>query len=128
MARKLRVGSVGRALASPDMQRKGANVRRVLLLGAALLVGSTGWAAAQTTPTEACTEREKAVRHLSKKFSELQEAAGVTNSGEILEVFTSKDGRSWTMLMTMPNGKTCLVAAGEAWKEIPPVATLYEGW
>ncbi len=100
-------------------------VRTVTVLAVSTLLGSSGWAAADTM---ACTDREAAIRHLGGKFSEAPVAVGLTNTGEVLEVLTSDAGRSWTMLVTMPNGTTCLVAAGEAWKTIPPVAALDEGF
>ena len=100
-------------------------VRTVLVLAVLTMLGSSGWAAAETM---ACTERKAAIRHLQGKFSEAPVAMGLTNTGEVLEVLTSDGGRSWTMLLTMPNGSTCLVTAGEAWKTIPSVAALDEGW
>ncbi len=99
-------------------------VRTIRLLAVLTVVGSTGWAAAETM---ACTERKAAIRHLQGKFSEAPVAMGLTNTGEVLEVLTSDAGRSWTMLITMPNGTTCLVAVGEAWKTIPSVAALDDG-
>ena len=100
-------------------------VRMVILLAVLIASGPIRLAAADT---KACTDREAAIRHLGGKFLEAPVAMGLTNTGEVLEVLTSDAGRSWTMLVTMPNGNTCLVAAGEAWKTIPPVAALDEGF
>jgi len=94
-------------------------VRTVILFAIFIVVGSSQSAVAQS---KACTEREAAIRHLEGKFSEAPVAMGLTNIGSVLEVLTSEEGRSWTMLVTMPNGNTCLVAAGEAWKTIPSIA------
>lgn len=35
------------------------------------------------------------------------------------ELLTTRDGKTWTMLMTRPDGTACVIAAGEAWDEIP---------
>ncbi len=99
--------------------------RTVFLLAVMIVAGSAGFAAADTM---ACTDRNAAIRHLGGKFSEAPVAMGLTNTGEVLEVLTSDAGRSWTMLITMPNGTTCLVVAGEAWKTIPSVAAVDEGY
>ncbi len=99
-------------------------VRTVLFLAVLLFVESTQWAVAQSTP---CTDRTAAIRHLEGKFSEAPVAVGLTNTGAVLEVLTSDEGRSWTMLVTMPDGNSCLVAAGEAWKIIPSLADLEYG-
>ena len=40
--------------------------------------------------------------------------------GAVLEVFASKKG-SWTFLITMPNGLTCVVASGQSWETLAPV-------
>ncbi len=99
-------------------------VRTAILLAVLIVLGPTRLAAAGAM---ACTERKAALRHLGGKFLEAPVAMGLTNTGEVLEVLTSDAGRSWTMLITMPNGTTCMVAAGEAWKTIPSVAALDEG-
>ncbi len=94
-------------------------VRTVLFLAVLFFVESSQWAAAQSM---ACTERKAAIRHLEGKFSEAPVAIGLTNTGAVLEVLTSDEGRSWTILVTMPDGNACLVAAGEAWKTVPSIA------
>lgn len=57
---------------------------------------------------------------LANKYQEPPIAVGVTNAGGLVEVLTSKYGRTWTILVTSPHGMTCLVAAGEGWTEITP--------
>ncbi len=94
-------------------------VRTVLFLAILFFVESTQSVVAQSMP---CTERKAAIRHLEGKFSEAPVALGLTNTGAVLEVLTSDEGRSWTILVTMPDGNTCLVAAGEAWKTVPSIA------
>ena len=99
-------------------------MRTVLIFAVLCFVGSTHWAIAGST---ACTARKAAIRHLEGKFSEAPVATGLTNTGAVLEVLTSDAGRSWTMLVSMPDGSTCFIAAGEAWRTIPPVAVLEYG-
>ncbi len=94
-------------------------VRTVLIFAILFFVESTQSVVAQSM---ACTERKAAIRHLEGKFSEAPVAIGLTNTGAVLEVLTSDEGRSWTILVTMPDGNTCLVAAGEAWKSVPSIA------
>lgn len=40
---------------------------------------------------------------------------GLTNTGAVVELLQSGDG-SWTLIMTMPNGFSCLMAAGQHWE------------
>ena len=40
-------------------------------------------------------------------------ALGLASNGGLLEVLTSGNGGTWTIILTMPNGVSCLVAAGK---------------
>jgi len=44
----------------------------------------------------------------------------VTQPGQVLELFASSSG-SWTMVVTTPNGTSCLIAAGENWDVVRAV-------
>jgi hypothetical protein len=68
-----------------------------------------------------CGERTKFLRHLSSGYSEAPVAMGLVSNGSILEVLASKKG-SWTIIVTRPDGTSCVVAAGEAWEEMPVLA------
>ena len=63
-----------------------------------------------------CTERATALAHLAKKYGEASVAAGITLNGALVEVFTTGDGNTWTIIVSTPNGMSCLVAAGEGWR------------
>jgi len=65
-----------------------------------------------------CGPHNDIVGKLDTQFEERQSAAGLANSGDLLEVFTSKGG-SWTILITRPDGTSCLVATGDTWMESP---------
>ena len=89
-------------------------------LAAGLLLSST--AQAQVAPQGAvCGERGKFLTHSGKHHKESPDAMGVTASGRVIEVLTSSGG-SWTIIMTHPNGVTCMVAAGQAWEDVQQVA------
>ncbi len=59
------------------------------------------------------------VKHLGSKYSEAPVAMGLANNGGVIEVLSSKMGESWTIIITMPNGDSCLIVAGESWTEVP---------
>lgn len=63
----------------------------------------------------ACSPRSDVVGHLAKKYGEIPVALGVTNKGGLVEVLTTGDGGTWTIILSKPNGTSCLVAAGEGW-------------
>ena len=47
----------------------------------------------------------------------------MTNTGGLVEVLTDGKGGTWTIIVTTPQGMSCLVAAGEGWRsmqQVPP--------
>jgi hypothetical protein len=59
--------------------------------------------------------RADVVEQLSTRYAEAQAAVGVTQEGGVVEVFTSTDGSTWTLVLTKPDGTSRVVAAGETW-------------
>ena len=55
---------------------------------------------------------------LANKYKEAPVAVGVTNTGGLVEVYSTGDGNTWTIIVTTPQGMSCLVAAGEGWRTI----------
>lgn len=66
-----------------------------------------------------CAERMGVVSELAEKYSENQKNIGIANNGEVLEVFVSPKGNTWTIVVTDAAGITCLIAAGESWETVP---------
>ena len=74
--------------------------------------------AAQAAPAK-CGDRTKLVQILEKKYKEYPVAVGISQQNtEAFEIFTSKTG-SWTVMMTLASGKTCIMAAGHSWQDLP---------
>jgi hypothetical protein len=59
--------------------------------------------------------------NLNKAYAETPVSMGVTIGGAVIEVFASPDG-TWTLVITQPNGVTCLIAAGKDWENLPKLA------
>ena len=68
-----------------------------------------------------CSDRGKFLDHLSDGYKEAPVAMGLASNGSVLEVLASDKG-SWTIILTMPNGVSCVVASGEAWEKVEKVA------
>jgi len=98
-----------------------------VLKSASLLAGITCFALVSVSANAAqrmCGERAKINKLLESKYSENPRALGIDGSGKrVFEVYTSKQG-TWTVIMTMTNGKSCIMAAGHSWKEEDQVALL----
>jgi len=88
------------------------------ILGAALLFGLAG----QSPPAYAqslCFARDQLTKRLAGKFSEVLRGGGFRNAQSILEVWTSANGATWTLLITRPDGVSCVVATGTEWHVAP---------
>jgi hypothetical protein len=86
----------------------------LIVLGA---IGATMGPVSATAPAT-CGERSSIVEMLAKKYHEQPRAMAIANQRMLLEVYASQAG-SWTILLTHPNGATCIVSAGDSWEEIP---------
>ncbi len=90
---------------------------KTLALGVGFaVVASTAMAQPQ------CNERDNVLELLAKKYQETPIAAGVTNTGGLVEVLTDTKGGTWTIIVTTPQGMSCLVAAGEGWRNMEQIA------
>lgn len=69
--------------------------------------------AAQT----ACADREQVITRLSDKYGETRQSIGLAQNAGVFEVFASSDTGSWTIVVTRPNGVTCLVASGQSFED-----------
>lgn len=65
-----------------------------------------------------CAAREAVLDRLSDHYHEQPVSIGVTATGSLLEVLASPEG-SWTIIITVPGGPTCLVSSGEGWRGAP---------
>jgi hypothetical protein len=71
-----------------------------------------------------CTERNQVLNQLSNQYSEAPVAMGIANNGGVLEILSSRAGKSWTIILTMPSGVTRMIAAGENWEALPTMTNL----
>jgi hypothetical protein len=86
------------------------------ILGALLI----GWSAI-SSPAQAqamCGERGAVVANLEKTYSEAPVSIGLASNGSVIEVLASPSG-SFTIILTQPNGLSCVMAAGENWENLP---------
>ena len=68
-----------------------------------------------------CEARSAAVEYLADNYGETPVGHGLTNpNGLLVELFTSKDGGTWTLLVSHPNGTSCVIAAGKDWRGVLP--------
>ncbi len=68
-----------------------------------------------------CGARAQIVEQLKTKYKEAPKAVGIVSDNGVAELFVSEKG-TWTMLMTLASGKSCIIAAGHSWDAVPTLA------
>jgi hypothetical protein len=94
---------------------KGFSPRLLSLAALAVMAASAG------APAEAqmvCGERAAIVAQLERKYGETRRSIGLQQDRAVVEVYASDKTGSWTILLTDTAGKTCLIAAGEAFEAL----------
>ncbi len=66
-----------------------------------------------------CGPRPDVVANLERTYDEYPSSMGLASNGTVIEVFVSEKG-SFTVIMTRPDGMSCLMVAGENWENVPP--------
>ena len=90
--------------------------------GALLLTAAVSIPTVAAAAPPACGPRTELVKQLANKYREAPVAVGLANSGTLVEVLTSDSGSTWTILLSRPDGTSCLVAAGEEWQAVKQTA------
>jgi hypothetical protein len=58
------------------------------------------------------------VARLAERYGETRQSVGIGSNNAMVEVFAFDASGSWTILVTMPSGVSCLVASGEAFEQV----------
>ncbi len=99
--------------------------RLLLALGMFLLASTLpGIGAAQMM----CGDRETIVSRLVTQFGEIQQERIPASQNASYELFGSKATGTWTMLLSGPRGKSCIVSAGESGQPAKPSPLARDGW
>jgi hypothetical protein len=68
-----------------------------------------------------CGERAAIIDQLKTKYQESRQAVGLISNNGAAELYVSEKG-TWTMLVTLASGKSCIIAAGHSWDSAPTLA------
>lgn len=75
----------------------------------------------------ACGERHDVLAKLAEQYKESPVGVGLASNGGVIELLTSESGTTWTLIITVPNGQSCILAAGENWQANKPTALSGQG-
>jgi len=87
-------------------------LRGVAAIGLAL-------SAPQSAPAETprtCAAHTQVVERLAERYGETLQSMGMHSNNGLLEIYASEETGTWTILVTSPDGTSCLVAAGQMWE------------
>ena len=71
-----------------------------------------------TSATAFCDKRQFITQSLTQDYKKGPVSMGVSNTGSVIEIFASENG-SWTMVLTKPDGMSCMIAVGSNWETLP---------
>lgn len=68
-----------------------------------------------------CHDATEIAKQLHSKYDEAPVAFGLQSNGNLLQVFSSEEKGTWTVVSTTPAGLSCIVAAGKRWESLPGI-------
>jgi hypothetical protein len=106
------------------MSKARASVRRVGIGIAAISLALPAGTAlpAHAQQSQGCEDHAQIRERLKTKFREDLSAIATNQYGWLIELYTSADGKSWTLVGTRPNGPACVFGTGQDWQMIGPIA------
>ena len=67
-----------------------------------------------------CAPRATALAALAEGYGEQVIGGGIDSRGPLLEVFVNPETGTWTLLVTSPDGRSCIAAEGDGWRSYEP--------
>lgn len=64
-----------------------------------------------------CAERTSLISQLETRHGEVRRSVGLQQNSGVIETYANAETGSWTIIITLPTGLSCLVAVGENWRE-----------
>jgi|GEM_PF-400091 len=84
------------------------------LFALSLGFGLAVMAYAAQAQTNSCGDRDKLITSLSEKYGETRQSMGLARNNSLMELYASDETGTWTILVTLPDGRSCLIAAGNS--------------
>jgi hypothetical protein len=80
---------------------------------------TAGSLTASAQQSNMCTSRTAMKNALERKYQEQRKGFGVASDVGVMEFYVSASG-TWTVIMSMANGVSCIIAAGKDWQDMKP--------
>jgi hypothetical protein len=89
----------------------------------ALIAACLALSAASASAQSVCAPREQIVKRLADTYGETRKGYGLQNAQLIVELYASDETGTWTLIATRPDGVSCAMAVGKAWRPDDEVLT-----
>lgn len=66
----------------------------------------------------ACGARAAIVAQLTERYHETRRGIGIAANNAVLEVFASEESGTFSILVTLPSGQSCLIASGAEYQPL----------
>lgn len=84
----------------------------------AIIFGVAALAPPVAAQTEAnCLTRDQVIEVLVNRYHEQATGAGLQSPYQMLEIWTSPETGTFTVLVSYPDGTSCVVASGSYWQQ-----------
>ena len=92
-----------------------SSVFAAAVIATGTVFGTLGEARAETL----CGNHADVISTLGTRYAEAPVGMGLSRNGGVVELFAAADGETWTLVLTMPDGRSTIVATGEGWTAAP---------
>ncbi len=65
-----------------------------------------------------CAKRGDVIAELNSRYGESPQSTGLMPNGHMLETFAHQQTGTWTILITTPEGTSCMIASGSAYESL----------
>lgn len=86
-----------------------------LITGFAALLAAALPAAAENVE---CGNHSEIVTQLQNRYNESRHGMGIASNDSVLEIFASEASGTFSVLITLPSGQTCLIASGNDYQSL----------
>ncbi|WP_319546143.1 hypothetical protein [Ruegeria conchae] len=74
--------------------------------------------AAQQVSAQNCAPRADVIKRSAQTYGETRRGIGIARQSAVMEVFASDQTGSWTIVVTLPEGVTCLIPSGQSFEAL----------
>jgi hypothetical protein len=65
-----------------------------------------------------CGPRDGVLAQLADQYGESRRSMGIAANTTVMEVYANDETGTWTIALTLPDGVTCLIAAGQSFESL----------